>query len=393
MSVPTISRWARRYVIVSALFFVLWQVGAVVGIPRHTEVVLGVFGFVLHMIFGKAYSLIPSYFARELSLARAPAVQFPLTVGGTCGLLVASIQTDPAWIGTLGAIAWGLGVSVFLGALLWTLRDNLLGRATGTSGTNIDRQSVDRIANGFVPIALLYLAVGSYETVAVYTGLPTLLDGYLPRISHLLAAGTAALLVFALGFRLLPRFLVASPPTWLVKVVLPTGALGPVVLATTLGGGGLGFTLGAIIEAVAVIGFALAYAVLFVRSERRRVGFYGVLAGAGSGVLAVALGVSFAFGHLSPSLALAHVRLNVLGFLGLTIIGVAYQFYPPAIGTLRGASNRTALLSIGSLAGGLLVQVVGLVGQLWSVTLFGELLTFIGAILYTYQLVAVFHAH
>jgi hypothetical protein len=392
MSAPTISRWARRYVIVSALFLVLWQVGAMVGISRHSEVVIGVFGFILHMIFGKAYSLIPSYFSRELSFARAPAVQFPFTVGGTCGLAVASLQTDPVWIGTLGAIFWGLGVSVFLGTLLWTLRDNLLGRATGTGETNIDRQPVDRIANGFVPIALLYLAVGSYETVAVYTGLPTLLDGYLPRVSHLLAAGTAALLVFALGFRLLPRFLVASPPTWLVKVVLPTGALGPVILATTLGSGGLGFILGAIIEAVAVLGFAVAYAVLFARSERRRVGFYGVLAGAGSGVLAVALGLSFAFGHLSPSLALAHVRLNVLGFLGLTIVGVAYQFYPPAIGTFRGASNRTALLSIGSLAGGLLIQVTGIIGQLWSVTLFGELLTLIGAVMYAYQIVAVFHA-
>lgn len=392
MSAPTISRWARRYVIVSALFFVLWQVGAVSGISRHSEVVLGVFGFVLHMIFGKAYSLIPSYFARELSFSRAPAVQFPLTVGGTCGLAVASLQTDPVWIGTLGAIVWALGISVFLGTLLWTVRDNLLGRVTGTGETNLDRQPVDRIANGFVPIALLYLAVGSYETVAVYTGLPTLLNGYFPRISHLLAAGTAALLVFALGFRLLPRFLVASPPTWLVKIVLPTGAFGPVILATTLGSGGLGFILGAIIEAVAVTGFALAYAVQFVRSERRRVGFYAVLAGAGSGVLAVALGLSFAFGHLSPSLALAHVRLNVLGFLGFTIVGVAYQFYPPTIGTLRGASNRTALLSIGCLAGGLLVQTIGLAGQLWSATLFGELLTLIGAVIYTYQIVAVFHA-
>ncbi|HET7325163.1 MAG TPA: hypothetical protein VFJ06_12610 [Halococcus sp.] len=393
MSASNVSRWARRYVIVSALFLIVWQAGALVDIPRESEVLLGVFGFVLHMIFGKAYSLIPSYFARELALARAPMVQFPLTVGGTCGLIVASLQTGPVWIGTLGAIGWGLGVCVFLGVLLWTVRDNLSGRATGTGKTNSDRQPVDRVANGFVPIALLYLVVGSYETVAIYTGFPTLLDGYFPRVSHLLAAGMAALLIFAVGFRLLPRFLVASPPTWLVKIILPTGALGPAVLATTLGSSGLWFTLGAFIEATAVIGFALAYVILFVRSERRRIGFYSVLAGAGSSVLGVGLSLSFAFGHLAPSLALAHFRLNILGFLGLTIVGVAYQFYPPVIGTLRGVSNQAALLSIGSLAGGLLVQVVGLVGQVWSVTLFGELLTFIGAVLYTYQLVAVFHAH
>jgi hypothetical protein len=178
----------------------------------------------------------------------------------------------------------------------------------------------------------------------------------------------------------------------LVGSTAPTGAIGPVVLATTLGSGGLGFTFGALIEAVAVIGFALAYVVLFAQSERQRVGFYAVLAGAGSGVVGVGFGLSFAFGHLTPSLVLAHFRLNVLGFLGLTIVGIAYQFYPPAIGTLRGASNRAALVSIGSLAGGLFIQVVGLVGQLWYATLFGEILTLVGAMTYAYLIVAVFHA-
>lgn len=87
------------------------------------------------------------------------------------------------------------------------------------------------------------------------------------------------------------------------------------------------------------------------------------------------------------------MRLNVLGFLGLTIIGIAYQFYPPAVGTLRGASNRTALVSIGSIAGGLLLQLSGFTGQLQSLIQVGELLTFFGAITYAYLIIAVFHAH
>jgi len=52
--------------------------------------------------------------------------------------------------------------------------------------------------------------------------------------------------VFALGFRLLPRFLVSSF------------------------GFGRWFRLGAGLEAVALVGFAVAYADTFVRSERRR---------------------------------------------------------------------------------------------------------------------------
>lgn len=391
MTAATVSRWARRYVLVSALFLLTWQTGIVVGVPRRTEVFLGLFGFVLHMAFGKAYSLVPSYFERTLAFPRAPVVQFPLVVLGTGCLVGASSQVGPSWLGTVGASLWSLGVGVFLGTLLWTVRTNLTGRETATGEVNAERRPVDRVANGVVPVALLYLAVGTYETLAVYTGLPPLLDGYFPRVTHLIAAGTAGLLIFALGFRLLPRFLVAHPPRRLVVLVLATGAVGPSLLAVYLWQG-LWFQLGALLETVAVVGFALGYALLFVRSDRRRVGFYGVFAGVLCGVVAVALGVGFAFGHSSAASVLAHLRLNLLGFLGLSIVGIAYQFYPPAIGTLPGASDRTALVSIAGLAGGLLVQVVGLVGQVPLATTLGQLATLSGAMLYLFLLAAVFHA-
>lgn len=391
MTAAPVSRWARRYVAVSVLFLVAWQAGVVVGISRHAEVVLGVFGFVLHMVFGKAYSLVPTYFERDLAFSQAPAVQFPLAVAGAGGLVGASLRIGPSWLGSVGALLWSLGVGVFLGTLLWTIRSNPTGRETATGEARAERRPVDRVANGFVPVAFLYLLAGTYETLAIHTGLPLLLDGYFPRVTHLLAAGTAGVLVFALGFRLLPRFLVASPSRPLVGVVLAAGALGPAVLATHLGDPPW-FQLGALVEALAITGFALGYGLLFVRSERRRVGFYGVLAGAVSGVLAVTLGLWFAFGRRSPSLVLAHLRLNLLGFLGLTIVGIAYQFYPPAVGTLPGASDRTALVSIAALASGLLLQLVGLVGRGGVVTTLGQLLTLGGALLYAFLIVAAFTA-
>jgi len=391
MTTAIVSRWARHYVLVSVLFLLAWQVGTVVGISRRAEVVLGVYGFVLHMVFGKAYSLVPTYFDRQLAFARAPAVQFPFTVAGTGGLVGASLQVGPLWFGSAGAILWSLGIGVFLGTLLWTVRGNITGRETATGETNAERQSIDRVANGFVPAALGYLIVGTYETLAVYTGLPMLFDGYLPRVTHLLAAGTAGVLIFALGFRLLPRFFVASLPWTLVVVVLPAGALGPAVLATHLGDGPW-FRLGALVEAIAVTGFALGVGLLFVRSERRRVGFTAILAGAASGVGGVALGLWFALEQQSPELVLAHLRLNGLGFLGLIIVGLAYQFYPPAVGALPGASDRTALVSIDSLAGGLFVQLIGLAGHRPLLTTVGQLVTLGGALLYAYLIVAVFAA-
>lgn len=391
MTAAIVSRWARRYVLTSALFLVVWQAGTVVGMPKHTEVLLGVFGFVLHMVFGKAYSLVPTYFNRALAFPYGPAVQFPLVVGGTVGLVGASLRIGPTWLGTIGALLWSLGVCVFLGSLLWTIRGNLTGRETATGEANTERRPVDRLANGFVPVAFLYLSVGTYETLALYTEFPLLLDGYSPRVTHLLAAGTAGLLVFALGFRLLPRFMVATPPRHLVALVLPAGALGPAVLATTLGNSPW-MQLGALIEAFAVIGFAVGAGVLFVRSDRRRVGFYGVLAGAASGVVAVTIGLSFAFNGVSYGLVQAHLRLNLLGFLGLTIMGIAYQFYPPAVGTLPGASDRIALTSITSIGVGLFIQITGFIGQFHVMVILGELVALAGVLLYVYLLVAVFRA-
>lgn len=111
-----------------------------------------------------------------------------------------------------------------MGALLWTIRGNLTGHDTGTGNDRAAFRRTDRYANAAIPAALAYLAVGSYEVLARVSALPGLTDGYFPRITHLLAAG-AALLVFALGVRLAPRFLDVPAPAPLVAVVLPAGAV------------------------------------------------------------------------------------------------------------------------------------------------------------------------
>jgi hypothetical protein len=385
----TVSRWARRYVLVGAFALVAWQVAAMAGVGRRTEVLLALFGFVLHTVFGKAYALVPSYFERELAAPRAPAVQFPLVVAGTLGLALAALGVGPSWVESAGAVLWAGGVAVFVGTLAWTIRDNLAGAETGTGDHNAHRRLVDRLANGFVPVALTYLVVGAYATVAATTPLPTLFDGYPPRATHLLAAGTGALLVFALGFRLLPRFLVATPPTALVPVVLLSGATGPALLAVGVAGGPL--LVGAAVETVAVAGFAAAYLVTFRRSSRRRIGLYGVGLGVVGGVVGAAAGASMAVGVPDASLTLAHLRSNLLGFLGLTIVGMAYQFYPPAVGTLPWSSDRAAALSLVALAGGLAVQVVGLLGASRVVPV-GEVVAAAGAVLYVSLLVGTFRS-
>ncbi|MEF8841773.1 MAG: hypothetical protein V5A62_09140 [Haloarculaceae archaeon] len=390
MSAATVSRGARRFLLVSAAAFVLALAADLTGVPRRTLVVLALYGFVLHALFGKAYSLVPSYFDRRLAVPRAPALHLPLSLVGVAGLALAPLREVPALVGTAGAVGWALGVAVFLAALGWTLRDNLSGTETGTGGANAGRRPVDRFANAFVPVVLAYLAFGSYETLALGTGLPAVLGPYPPRASHLLGAGTAALLVFAVGFRLLPRFLVAHPPRALVVAVLPSGAVAPLLLAVSLAERGTLFRAGAALEAVAVVGFALVFLVLFARSDRRRVGFYGVFAGVLAGTLAVVAGLALAAGPLDGALVAAHLRLNLLGFLGLTVVGVSYQFYPPAVGTFPGAGDRTALVAIGALAGGLAVGTAGRLGGLPAVVAAGTAVSLVGSAVHLYLLAGLF---
>jgi len=389
MSSATVSRYSRVLVAAGVCSLVVWQVAAVAALPRRTGVALGLYGFVLHVVFGKAYSLIPSYFDRDLAWPRAVPGHAALAVVGAGGLALAPLDGVPGMVGRVGALAWAAGVAVFLATMGATLRDNPLGRETGTGDHNAHRRPVDRAANLFVPVVLAYLAVGTWETLAAHSGAPLLLDGNPARATHLLAAGAAALLVFSVGFRLLPRFLVADVPRPLAYAVLPAGALGPVLVAVGLPSGPL-FHLGAALEAAAVIGFAAAVVVLFVRTDRDRVGFYGPLLGGFAGAVGVGLGLVFAFDAAAADLVVAHYRLNLLGFLGLTIVGVSYQFYPPTVGRFPGAGDRLALASMGAIAAGLAVEV-GAAG--WAVDALargGRVLALAGAVCYAYLVLGVF---
>ncbi|MUV50558.1 hypothetical protein [Haloarcula sp. CBA1122] len=376
-----VSRW---FVTASALFFVGFHAAMAVAAPRRVVVTLGLYGFVLHVLFGKAYALVPSYFNRDLAWDRGPAVQFPLSVLGTAGLALAPF--GPPWLQPVGTTLWAGGVAVFLGTVGWTIRGNVTGAATGTGGPNAHREPVDRTANVAVPIALGYLAFAAGGALATTAGFESMLP---QQLSHLLAAGTAALFVFGVGFRLFPRFLVAEAPRPVVTVVIVAGAVGPALLGFGLFDRRL-LLIGGIMEAIAVVGFALSYIGLFLRSERRRVGFYVVLVAVVAGVVGIGLGLTIAATGRSPALVSAHYRAMLAGFLGLTVVGAAFQFYPPAVGVWPYANDRTALVTIGLLGGGLGVQLLGLIGRFGWIISVGTAAGALGALLYTYLLLAAF---
>ncbi|WP_135822797.1 hypothetical protein [Halostella litorea] len=390
----TASRGSRRFVAVGVVALVVWQAAVLAGVPRRTSVALGAFGFVLHVVFGKAYALLPSYFDRRLAAPRAPAVHLPLSVGGVAGLALAPLDGVPRAAAAVGAGAWALGVAVFVGVVAATVRDNPTGGETGTGKANAHRRPVDRAANAVLPVAVAYLAAGAYGVAAaagvapVPAAVPAF--GLAPAASHLLVAGGAALVLFAVGFRLLPRLLGASPPRPLVAVVLPAGALGPGLVAAGVAGAGT-LHAGAALLAAAVVGFAAAVVVLAARADRRRVGVGAVVTGPGFGVLGVTLGAGFAFGFADATLVPAHLRANVLGFLGLTIVGVTYHFYPPAVGSLPGVGERPARAAAAALAGGLLVEIGGLWSTWPAAVAAGRAVGLAGALAYAWVVLGLFY--
>lgn len=388
MSQATLSRWSRAFVAAGAVWFVLATLGTVAGAPRRTVVTLALYGFVFHTIFGKAYSLVPTYFAREIVAPRAPTIQLPVTALGTAGLAAVPL-VDADLVGVAGGILWAVGVCTFVATIAWTIRDNPSGSETGTGESKADRRHVDRMANAVVPVALAYLVVGSYGVLARGVPLPSIPSVPPAGVSHLLAAGAATLVFMGVGFRLLPRFTVAHPPRVLVWTVLPAGALGPALLALGVGGA-VPLLAGAVLETVAVVGFAAALWWLVLRSDRDRVGFYGVLASGLAGVVAVGLGVTFAVGVPRAEWVAFHYRVNLLGFLGLAIVGVAYQFYPPAVGGFPGASDRTALGSIAAVAGGLGLEGVARPLSVEVLVAAGQWVTLGGALAYAGLLLGLF---
>ena len=357
MASATLSRWTRRFLVVGLVFLFLAGAAVLVDAPRRTEVVLGLYGFVLTTVFGKAYTLVPSYFDRTFVVPQVPAVHLPLQVVAV-GCLAGAPLVEFEALALVGAIAWAAGVALFVGAIGATVATNPLGFETGTSDASADRAGLDRLANPFMPLAVGYLVVGSYELLAAASGLPVLLDGVAVRTTHLLAVGFALLLFLSVGYRLLPRFLVGSVPTAVAAPVLVAGAVGPALLAVGYPSGA-SFQLGAALVAVAVIGFAASYLWLFASSDRGRVGFYGPLVGVLLGVAGVGLGTSFAFVGIDPALAVAHRRLNVLGLLGVSILGVIFQFYPPAVSQWPGDGDRLALASIALVGTGVVAAAIG----------------------------------
>jgi hypothetical protein len=378
-----IQRWTQRFTVASAVAFVIACAAA--GVTSDLEIpgVLVVFGFVCPMIFGMGYLLLPPYVRRTLIDDRLPGIHFCLAFSGA-GLLILGTALDGAGLlVSIGVTLWSLGVVVFVGALLATVGPAVLDDPSIIFRFGDRSQRSTRLATAAIPVAIGYLVLGTIVLVHS-TGTIGSDTSSLAATIHLYAAGFGAVLIFSLGARLLVGFFRVNQPKPLLWVVLITGAFAPALLGLYLWVDPW-FSIGAILESIAMVGYGVVVAIAGYRTERRRVGYTGIALGAVAGVVAIVLAALVA---VETPLLVATVSVHrtaiLWGFFPLTIVGYAFLFFPVADGQVPGATPRVARAAIVALAVGLLLRLAGIVGPSIYLRIGGVAISSAGAVLYCY---------
>jgi len=379
-----VSQWTEYFVVSSACSLVAYFASVSAGLPHRIQVLLGLYGFACLMVFGMGYLLVPPYVGRTVIDHRFAGIHLAFAVSGLCLLVATHFVRTFDSVGRFGGLLWASGVAVFAMTLAATAlsarSDQGTDRAAGVSGRNTS----PGWAAAAIPVAVAYLLLG---TVARFDGLPVVGSVPVPHApavpSHAYASGFAGLLVFALRVRLLPGFFGASPPRRLLSVVVGAGATAPLLLTVGLWVDPW-FSLGAVLEGIAMVGYAVCVAVVLRRSERVRVGGYGIAMGAAVGVAATVAGASAAFGVNVAMAVNTHVRLVIGDFLPLTIVGYAVLFFPVTGGQFRGATHRTVRFVLVALFSGLVLQVTGLLCGAGVVARGGAATSLVGSLTYLY---------
>jgi hypothetical protein len=334
------------------------------------------------MIFGMAYLLLPPYVGRTLADHRLPGLHFVLAYLGVALLAVGWLRDGLEVVFALGAVAWSLGVTVFLGALGATIGPALLEEPLAVLRQGDRPQRSTQLATAMLPVAIGYLTIGT----GVFLWIAFVGPGRwtLSQVLHLYGAGFGAVLIFALGARLLIGFYHVSPPRYVLWVVLITGSIAPGFLAVTMWVRPW-FFLGALMEVVAMIGYGIVVIGVAYRTDRRRFGLFGIVLGAAAGVSAVIVAAPLAFGSAAVIGAVEIHRTRVIrGFFPLPIMGHPTICFPVTERQFFGATHRGVTTTIALLAGGVGLRSIGFgTGNAW-LELGGVIVSVLGASAYLY---------
>lgn len=379
----------------SLVLYVSWFLGsgAVAGLlARGTWVLfLPAFGFIGLMIFGMAQHFVPLYSGRNLWNARFAFAQVTVAILGVLLLL-----PGPAWE-PFGFGLWLLACVMFVVLIVNTIRSEKL--PTRPAGRHAEYLLMDRLGIPMTSVAVLYLIAASVGFLLQSPSDAPLLpaaQAYYYSWLHLYNLGFIALMVFGVGFHLLPRFLDAVPNLRVAKAITALALPGAAAVALTMPFLDVPslefvFAIFAVLEAAAAALFALLVLDLFRRSRGRRpASMFNAAAG-----LWLILGVTFGslFG-LFPALTgtewvVAHGWINFFGFAGFEIFGITHEVLPPftsmGLAVSRGVTRLDFVLAnigLGTLVLSFGASVAGLTSLFYALATAGLAVLLAMALLY-----------
>lgn len=306
----------------------------------HLPVALALVGVgVAHLLVEGLRGLVPLQAAFPLALGG-----FVVLVVGTSRMLLAGTAGVPVagrrawWLPGLLAAAGSLGLyAAFLGrasllapsAVAWGLG---LGLHAGLLGFSLARARGGlQVVDGWPALAATIAGLGYGLAAAVAVPLVALGSFSLFAALHLVVTGFVVLAIAAVVLGVFPRFTGRGLPRAWGAAIAVTLAAGPMLLAEGFNGSATLLRYGAIVEGLglALLGGGLVWMVL--GSERERASFLlygiaGVAALVGAGV-----GAGVVLGRIPRVQAAWHGAVNLLGFVGLVVLGAVIDLFAPAL--------------------------------------------------------------
>lgn len=345
------------------------------------DLYLPALGFIGLMIMGMAQQFIPLYSGREMWSGRGALLQVVVSVTGVILLLL-----DDPRMEFIGLGLWLLGTLLFLLWILLTIRSKKF--PVSPQGKHPEFRSMDILGIPMTSAAVLYLIAASLGfLLASGPDRVPLVDfaaDHWFSFFHLYTLGFILLMVFGVGFHLLPRFTDTVPNLRIAQAITAIALPGPAFVALTMPflnepSVEIVFAIAALFEASAAILFAALVLDLWRRSEHRRPATaFNAMAG-----LWLILGVTFAslFGIMPPTRlewAPVHGWVNLLGFAGFEIFGVTHEVLPPFISMGLKVSHGVTRADFILANLGLAALVLGIATALYGFLLYGQILAAVG---------------
>lgn len=361
----------RRFLAASPLHLVAWGTAAALSsilgtsqtLVSNAELWLFLTGFVGFTIIGFAWHLFPTITRRRI--AHLPdgrilwAAAESAVVAGFLGLALPLPSETAAGLALGGTLAWLAVVSVFTGAILISGRTGKPPAGPPASSRPADPAAALLFVASW-PFGVAAAALWSAGAVAEGPGF-----GYWIAGVHAFLLGQVGLLIFSVSLRLLPRFTGADGPASLSRALAAAGLAGafgmPVGFLLVPAGQVPWLAAPGALEGLAAALFLLQLVLLATRATTPRRTFAVFLASALGLIIGGGLGIGMVAAS-DLSVVPAHVATNLLGFVGLMVLGMWTSMIAPFQFLSHRWSNRVL-----GLASGLLVLAIALAdaGVVW----------------------------